>query len=159
MSSDSSRASLCRVPHRCRNRYAHLSHDTPADASSAADRAPGVLQRLLEGDWAARTADVVATSIFRWIYTLAPLAPRSFTKVAKANGVAPLRTVASLLTADRNLPFAGMGLQPEQTWHVRARERRGNALAVSPKKVSKPEFVDAVQRVLTRPVPRRGRAV
>ena len=45
----------------------------------------------------------LATSAFRWIYTRAPLAPRAFTKVAKANGVAPLRTVASLLTADRNL--------------------------------------------------------
>ncbi|WP_127473296.1 glycosyltransferase [Microbacterium sulfonylureivorans] len=227
--------------------------------------------------WAARTADRVATSAFRWIYTRAPLAPRAFAKVAKANGVPPLRTVASLLTADRNLltemaweldgfrlppgfervgpifahvdapippvvaelaaaseplvylglgssasralaldaaralgslpvnvvapirhylqpgdsvpdnvhvtdllpahklgglvdaailhggqgtvqtacatgvPFVGMGLQPEQTWHVRACERRGNAIAVSPKHVSKPEFVDAVQRALTDP--------
>ena len=53
--------------------------------------------------WPARAADRVATSLFRWIYTRAPLAPRSFTKVAKTNGVPPLRTVASLLTADRNL--------------------------------------------------------
>ena len=227
--------------------------------------------------WPARAADRVATSLFRWIYTRAPLAPRSFTKVAKTNGVPPLRTVASLLTADRNLltempweldgfrippgferigpifahidaplppivdelasasepliylalgssadralalaaaralgelpvhvvapilhylepgdavsanvhvtdllpahklgglvdaavvhggqgtvqtacatgvPFVGMGLQPEQTWHVRACERRGNAIAVSPKDVSKPVFVEAVQRVLTEP--------
>ncbi|MDY0908811.1 glycosyltransferase [Microbacterium sp. CFBP9034] len=226
---------------------------------------------------AARAADRLATSIFRWVYTRAPLAPRAFTTVAKANGVAPLRTVASLLTADRNLltemeweldgfripvgfervgpifahvdvpippivdqlaaasdpliylalgssanrglaleaaralgtlpvnvvapirhyldpgdsvpdnvhvtdllpahklgglvdaavlhggqgtvqtacatgvPFVGMGLQPEQTWHVRACERRGNAIAVSPKQVSKPPFVDAVQRVLSEP--------
>lgn len=49
------------------------------------------------------------------------------------------------------VPFVGMGLQPEQTWHVRACERRGNAIAVSPKKVSTPEFVRAVQRVLTEP--------
>ena len=227
--------------------------------------------------WPARTTDLVATSMFRWIYTRAPLAPRAFTKVAKANGVAPLRTVASLLTADRNLltempweldgfrippaferigpifahieapippiveelaaasdplvylalgssadrtlalaaaralgtlpvnvvapirhylepgdsvpanvhvtdllpahkpgglvdaavihggqgtvqtacatgvPFVGMGLQPEQTWHVRACERRGNAIAVSPKDVSKSLFIHAVQRVLTEP--------
>ena len=59
---------------------------------------------FVRGDgWPARVADVLATSAFRWIYTRAPLAPRSFTKVAKAHGVAPLRTVASLLTADRNL--------------------------------------------------------
>jgi UDP:flavonoid glycosyltransferase YjiC (YdhE family) len=225
----------------------------------------------------ARSADLVATSAFRWIYTRAPLAPRAFTKVAESNGVAPLRTVASLLTADRNLltemawelegfrippgferigpifahidapipliveelaaaseplvylalgssadralalaaaralgklpinviapirhylepgdpvpanvhvtdllaahrlgslvdaavlhggqgtvqaacatgvPFVGMGLQPEQTWHVRACERRGNAIAVSPKDVTKPVFIDAVQRVLSEP--------
>lgn len=232
----------------------------------------------------ARAADRVATSVFRWVYTRAPLAPRAFSKVAKANGVPPLKTVASLLTADRNLltemaweldgfripdgfervgpifahvdaplppiveelaaasaplvylalgssatralaldaaralgtlpvtvvapirhylepgdvvppnvhvtdllpahrlgglvdaavlhggqgtvqtacatgvPFVGMGLQPEQTWHVRACERRGNAIAVSPKHVSKPEFIDAVQRVLTEPAFRTAAA-
>ncbi len=59
---------------------------------------------FVEGDrWLARTADIAATAVFRWIYTRAPLAPRAFASVAKANGVAPLRTVASLLTADRNL--------------------------------------------------------
>ena len=49
------------------------------------------------------------------------------------------------------VPFVGMGLQPEQTWHVRACERRGNAIAVSPKDVSKSLFIHAVQRVLTEP--------
>ncbi len=44
-----------------------------------------------------------------------------------------------------------MGLQPEQTWHVRSCERRGNAIAISPKRVAKPEFVEAVQRVVTDP--------
>ncbi|MGC5172488.1 glycosyltransferase [Microbacterium sp. DT81.1] len=233
---------------------------------------------FIRGDgWPARAADVLATSAFRWVYTRAPLAPRSFTKVAKSNGVPPLRTAASLLTADRNLltempwelkgfrmppgferigpifahieaplppivgelaaasdpllylalgssadrrlalaaaralgelpvnvvapirhylepgdtvppnvhvtdllpahqlgglvdaavlhggqgtvqtacatgvPFVGMGVQPEQTWHVRACERRGNAIAVSPKDVSKPRFLAAVRRVLTEP--------
>lgn len=229
--------------------------------------------------WVARTADLVATAAFRWVYNTAPLAPKAFTSVAKANGVRPLRTVSSLLTADRNLitempwemdgfalpdgfelvgpifahldapmpavvdelaaapeplvylglgssadrklalaaadalgglpinvvapighyleagdlgrlpanvhvtpllpahrlgglvdaavlhggqgtvqtacatgvPFVGMGLQPEQTWHVRACERRGNAIAVSPKCVSKPEFTAAVSRVLADP--------
>ncbi|MFB9311087.1 UDP:flavonoid glycosyltransferase YjiC (YdhE family) [Agromyces hippuratus] len=227
--------------------------------------------------WIARAADRVATSVFRWIYNSAPLAPRAFTSVAKANGVPPLRTVSDLLTADRNLvtempwemdgfelpdgfelvgpifahlespmpdlvaeladapeplvylglgssadrklaldaaralgtlpinvvapirhylepgdavpsnvhvtqllpahrlgglvdaavlhggqgtvqtacatgvPFVGMGLQPEQTWHVRACERRGNAIAVSPKHVARPEFLAAVRRVLDDP--------
>lgn len=225
----------------------------------------------------ARAADRVATSVFRWIYNSAPLAPRAFSSIAKANGVPPLRTVSDLLTADRNLitempwemdgfelpdgfelvgpifahlespmpelvaglaaapeplvylglgssadrrlaldaaralgtlpinvvapirhylepgdavpanvhvtdllpahrlgglvdaavlhggqgtvqtacatgvPFVGMGLQPEQTWHVRACERRGNAIAVSPKHVDRPEFLDAVRRVLDDP--------
>lgn len=233
---------------------------------------------LVRGDgWLARTADLVATSAFRWIYTRAPLAPRAFTSVASENGVAPLRTVADLITADRNLltemdweldgfvvpsgfervgpifahidtpmppvverlaaapeplvylglgssagralalaaaqalgslavnvvapirhyldpgdtvpdnvhvvdllpahqlgglvdgavlhggqgtvqtacatgiPFVGMGLQPEQTWHVRMCERRGNAIAVRPRSVSSPAFTAAVQRILTEP--------
>ncbi len=233
---------------------------------------------FVRGDgWFARTADRIATSAFRWVYTKAPLAPKAFTKVAKANGVPPLRTVVSLLTADRNLltemeweldgfdippdfervgpifahidapippivdelaaapvplvylglgssasrdlalaaaralgtlpvnvvapiahylepgdavpanvhvtgllpahligdlidaavlhggqgtvqtacatgvPFVGMGLQPEQTWHVRMCERRGNAIAVSPKAVAKPEFTAAVRRILAEP--------
>ena len=222
-------------------------------------------------------ADRVATAGFRWIYTRAPLAPRALSKVAKANGAPPLRTVVSLLTADENLvtempweldgfdlpagfrrvgpifahidsplpeiverlaaapeplvylglgssanrklalgaaralgslpvnvvapirhyleaddalppnvhvtdllpahrlgglvdaavihggqgtvqtacatgvPFVGMGLQPEQTWHVRMCEQRGNAIAVSPKRVGSPEFLDAVRRVLADP--------
>ncbi|MFF2495501.1 glycosyltransferase [Agromyces sp. NPDC058064] len=225
----------------------------------------------------ARAADRVATAAFRWIYNSAPLAPRAFTSVAKANGVPPLRTVSSLLTADRNLvtempwemdgfelpdgfelvgpifahldaplpdlvgelasapeplvylglgssadrrlalaaagalgglpvnvvapighylepgdrvppnvhvtpllpahrlgglvdaavlhggqgtvqtacatgvPFVGMGLQPEQTWHVRSCAKRGNAVAVPPKHVGRPEFVAAVRRVLDDP--------
>lgn len=225
----------------------------------------------------ARGADRVATAAFRWIYTRAPLAPRPFTTVAVSNGVPPMRTISSLITADRNLitempwevdgftlpegfervgpifahleapmppiveelaaesrplvylglgssasrrlavaaaealgtlpvnvvapvshyldagetlppnvhvtgllpahrlgglvdaavlhggqgtvqtacatgvPFVGMGLQPEQTWHVRMCERRGNAIAVSPKRVGSHEFVAAVRRVLADP--------
>ena len=49
------------------------------------------------------------------------------------------------------IPFVGMGLQPEQTWHVRMCEQRGNAIAVSPKRVGSPEFLDAVRRVLADP--------
>ena len=49
------------------------------------------------------------------------------------------------------IPFVGMGLQPEQTWHVRMAERRGHADAVSPRRVGSPEFLAAVQRVLTDP--------
>lgn len=60
--------------------------------------------RFVDGDgWIARTADRAATSAFRWVYTRAPLAPRALAAVAKENGVAPLRTVASLLDADANL--------------------------------------------------------
>ncbi|WP_395245073.1 glycosyltransferase [Agromyces sp. MMS24-K17] len=233
---------------------------------------------LVGGDgWLARAADRVATAGFRWIYNSVPLAPRSFTSVAKANGVPPLRTVSSLLTADLNLvtempwelagfdlpddfvpvgpifaqldaelppiveelaadtrplvylglgssadrklalgaaralgevdanvvapighylqpgdevpsnvhvtpllpahrlgglvdaavlhggqgtvqtacatgvPFVGMGLQPEQTWHVRMCQQAGNAIAVPPKRVGKPEFLGAVRRVLGDP--------
>ena len=51
----------------------------------------------------ARAADRVATSAFRWLYTRAPVAPRAFTTVARANGVPPLKTVASMLEADVNL--------------------------------------------------------
>ena len=224
-----------------------------------------------------RFADRLATAAFRWVYTKAPLAPRAFTRVAGANGVPPLRTVASLITADRNLltempwelegftlpdgfervgpifahidapmpeiveqlaaapeplvylglgssanrklavaaaralgelpvnvvapiahyvepddvlppnvhvtdllpahrlgglvdaavlhggqgtvqtacatgiPFVGMGLQPEQTWHVRMCEKRGHAIAVAPRRVGSPEFLDAVRRVLSDP--------
>ncbi|WP_406031830.1 hypothetical protein OG801_25270 [Nocardioides sp. NBC_00163] len=225
----------------------------------------------------ARFADRLATTAFRWVYTKAPLAPRSFTTVAVANGVPPMRTISSLLTADRNLitempweldgftlpkgfervgpifahieapmpsiveelaaasrplvylglgssanrrlavaaahalgtlpvnviapishyldagetlppnvhvtgllpahrlgglvdaavlhggqgtiqtacatgiPFVGMGLQPEQTWHVRMCEQRGNAISVSPKHVGSPQFVAAVRRTLADP--------
>ena len=49
------------------------------------------------------------------------------------------------------IPFVGMGLQPEQTWHVKMCEQRGNAIAVSPKRVGSPEFLDAVRRVLSDP--------
>jgi UDP:flavonoid glycosyltransferase YjiC (YdhE family) len=221
--------------------------------------------------------DSVATAAFRWVYTRAPLAPRAFRSVAVANGVAPKTTIASLITADRNLvtempweldrfrlpsdfeqvgpifaeidapmpevvhelaerpepliylglgssanrtlalkaaralgalsvnvvapieqylrpgdrvppnvhvtgllpahrlgglvdaavlhggqgtvqtacatgiPFVGMGLQPEQTWHVKQCELRGNAIAVPPKRVDRAEFIHAVRRVLTDP--------
>ncbi|WP_137844494.1 nucleotide disphospho-sugar-binding domain-containing protein [Microbacterium sp. 2FI] len=234
---------------------------------------------LVGGDGrVARFADRVATAAFRWIYTRAPLAPRALSKVAVANGTPPLRTVASLITADENLvtempwelegftlpdgfrivgpmfahidaplpdivtelaaapeplvylglgssanralaltvarslgtlpvnvvapirhylqpgdevpanvhvtdllpahrlgglvdaavihggqgtvqtacatgiPFVGMGLQPEQTWHVRMCQARGNAIAISPKRAGSPEFLAAVQRVLSDPV-------
>jgi UDP:flavonoid glycosyltransferase YjiC (YdhE family) len=232
----------------------------------------------------ARAADRIATSVFRWIYNSAPLAPRAFGSVARANGVPPLRTVSSMLTADHNLltempwelegfhlpqgferigpifanidtplpgvvaelasapepllylglgssasrelalaaakalgtlpinvvapirryldaadrvpdnvhvtgllaahklgglvdgavihggqgtvqtacatgvPFVGMGLQPEQTWHVRLCQQRGNAIAVSPKDVPKPRFVAAVDRILTDPRIRQAAA-
>lgn len=52
---------------------------------------------------AARLADTVATRLLRWAYNHAPLAPRAFARVAVANGLAPLRTIASLLEADHNL--------------------------------------------------------
>lgn len=51
----------------------------------------------------AGAADRIATAAFRWVYTRAPLAPRALSAVAHTNGVAPLRTVASLLEADVNL--------------------------------------------------------
>ncbi|GAA1824265.1 glycosyltransferase [Agromyces salentinus] len=227
--------------------------------------------------WLARTADRVATTAFRWVYTRAPVAPRAFASVAEANGVPPLRTVASMLEADENLltvmpweldgydlpdgyrrvgpifarldapmppivddlaaaseplvylglgssadrrlalaaaaqlgtlpvnvvapighylepgdevppnvhvtgllpahllgglvdaavlhggqgtvqtacatgiPFVGLGLQPEQVWNVEVCVGRGNALRVPPKHVGRPEFIDAVRRVLTDP--------
>jgi UDP:flavonoid glycosyltransferase YjiC (YdhE family) len=225
--------------------------------------------------WVARTADRMATAAFRWLYTRAPVAPRAFSSVAKENGVAPLRTVASMLEADVNLltvmpwelegydlpadyrrvgpifarldvplpaivaelatapeplvylglgssadrrlalavasqlgelpvnviapighylepgdevpanvhvtgllpahrlgglvdaavlhggqgtvqtscatgiPFVGLGLQPEQVWNVEVCVARGNAVRVPPKHVGRPEFLDAVRRVLT----------
>lgn len=230
----------------------------------------------------AGTADRIATAAFRWVYTRAPLAPRALSAVAHANGVAPLRTVASLLEADVNLvtvmpwelddfalpenyqrvgpifahlggevpalvraladapepliylglgssarrelalaaatqlgalpinvlapirhylepgdvvppnihvtdllpahllgglvdaavlhggqgtvqtacatgiPFVGMGLQPEQTWNVRVCQRQGNAIAFSPKHVSKPAFLTAVRRILDDPAYRNA---
>jgi UDP:flavonoid glycosyltransferase YjiC (YdhE family) len=225
----------------------------------------------------ARAADRVATSAFRWLYTRAPVAPRAFSTIAKENGVAPLRTVASMLGADVNLltvmpweldgyrlpddyrrvgpifarldapmpaivaelaaapeplvylglgssadrrlalaaaaqlgelpvnvvapighylesgdevppnvhvtgmlpahllgglvdaavlhggqgtvqtacatgiPFVGLGLQPEQVWNVEVCVARGNAVRVPPKRVGRPEFLDAVRRVLSDP--------
>ena len=41
------------------------------------------------------------------------------------------------------VPFVGMGLQPEQTWHVRACASRGNAIALSRKDAGTPAFLDA----------------
>ncbi|WP_344069972.1 glycosyltransferase [Microbacterium sediminicola] len=232
----------------------------------------------------ARAADRVATSLFRWFYNTAPIAPKAFATVARANGVAPLKTIGSLITADYNLltempweldgftlpstfhrvgpifanidaplppiveelaardiplvylalgssgnrdlalrcaralgtlpvnviapirqyvtdaddlpanvhvtdllpapklggyvdaavihggqgtvqtacatgiPFVGMGLQPEQTWHVRLCEQRGNAISLPPKAAGSAEFLDAVNRVLTDPGIRRAAA-
>ena len=39
------------------------------------------------------------------------------------------------------VPFVGMGLQPEQTWHVRACASRGNAIALSRKDAGTPAFL------------------
>lgn len=249
------------------------------DAQVSAARRMG----FVAGDGAvARIVDRMATAAFRWVYTSAPLAPRAFTRVAKANGVAPLRTVGSLLTADHNLltempwelegvdlpdrfervgpifahidtpippivetlaadttpliylalgssssralaltlaralgtlpvnvvapirqylepgdvlpgnvyvtdllpahrlgglvdaavthggqgtvqtscatgvPFVGMGLQPEQTWHVKACAARGNAIGLSPKAAGTPALLAAVRRVLVDPAIRRA---
>ncbi|GMM97447.1 hypothetical protein MTsN4n12_28590 [Microbacterium sp. MTN4-12] len=49
------------------------------------------------------------------------------------------------------VPFVGMGLQPEQTWHVRACASRGNAIALSRKDAGTPAFLDAVRHVLADP--------
>nr|WP_246414104.1 nucleotide disphospho-sugar-binding domain-containing protein [Microbacterium thalassium] len=54
------------------------------------------------------------------------------------------------------VPFVGMGLQPEQTWHVRLCEKRGNAISLPPKKAGSTEFVLAVDRVLHDPAVRRA---
>lgn len=51
----------------------------------------------------ARTIDTMATSMVRWAYNRAPLAPRAFRRVAQEHGVPALRTVVSLLEADHNL--------------------------------------------------------
>ncbi|MGX5772125.1 glycosyltransferase [Microbacterium trichothecenolyticum] len=51
----------------------------------------------------AHVLDRVATSLLRLAYNRLPLAPRAFGRVARANGVAPLKTVVSLLEADHNL--------------------------------------------------------
>lgn len=51
----------------------------------------------------AHATDGVATMLLRWAYNHAPLAPRAFGRVAKENGVPPLKTVVSLLEADHNL--------------------------------------------------------
>ncbi|MGW9345939.1 hypothetical protein ACWGR3_30830, partial [Streptomyces albidoflavus] len=50
-----------------------------------------------------RGLDRIASSALRWAYNHAPLAPRAFAAVAQENDVRPLRTVVSLLEADRNL--------------------------------------------------------
>lgn len=51
----------------------------------------------------AQQADKIATSIFRWAYNHAPLAPPAFARVARDNGLPATRTIVSLLEADRNL--------------------------------------------------------
>ncbi|WP_407320308.1 hypothetical protein UQW22_07600 [Isoptericola halotolerans] len=56
------------------------------------------------------------------------------------------------------VPFVGMGLQPEQTWHVRRCAERGNAVAVSPRRVGTQDFRTAVHRVLHDPVVRAAAA-
>jgi UDP:flavonoid glycosyltransferase YjiC (YdhE family) len=55
------------------------------------------------GGRVAHAFDRFATGLLRWAYNRLPLAPRSFGRVAKVNGVPPLRTVVSLLEADHNL--------------------------------------------------------
>lgn len=47
------------------------------------------------------------------------------------------------------IPFVGMGLQLEQSWNVSVCVQQGNALAVSPRSVSRPIFAKSLRRVLT----------
>ncbi len=47
------------------------------------------------------------------------------------------------------VPFVGMGLQPEQTWNVEVCVRRGNALALSPRRAGTRDLTHAVTRVLS----------
>lgn len=56
------------------------------------------------------------------------------------------------------VPFVGMGLQPEQTWHVRRCEERGNAVAVSPRRVGTQDFRTALHRALFDPAVRTAAA-
>jgi UDP:flavonoid glycosyltransferase YjiC (YdhE family) len=49
------------------------------------------------------------------------------------------------------VPFVGMGLQPEQTWHVKLCEQRGNAISIPPKHAGKPDFLAAVRRLIEDP--------
>lgn len=49
------------------------------------------------------------------------------------------------------VPFVGMGLQPEQTWNVDVCVKSGNAVALSPRDVTKPVFREAVERVIHDP--------
>ncbi|MCK0116515.1 hypothetical protein MWU57_05685 [Isoptericola sp. S6320L] len=56
------------------------------------------------------------------------------------------------------VPFVGMGLQPEQTWHVRRCEERGNAIAVSPRRVGTQDFRTALHRALFDPAVRTAAA-
>ncbi|REJ04833.1 glycosyltransferase [Microbacterium bovistercoris] len=51
----------------------------------------------------ARALDRMATWAMRLAYDHAPLAPRSFGRVARANGAPPLKTLVSMLEADHNL--------------------------------------------------------
>ncbi|MEZ5085274.1 MAG: hypothetical protein R2722_03160 [Tessaracoccus sp.] len=46
------------------------------------------------------------------------------------------------------VPFAGMGLQPEQVWNVAVCAARGNAIALSPRDAGTPKLSDAVRRLL-----------
>lgn len=66
----------------------------------------------------AHGADRAVSAAMRWTYNRAPLAPRAFARAARAHGVRPLRTIASLLEADWNLltvlepELAGYDLPP-----------------------------------------------
>lgn len=51
----------------------------------------------------ARGLDAAASGLLRLVYNHLPIAPRAFVGVARAHGVRPLRTFASLLEADWNL--------------------------------------------------------
>ncbi len=51
----------------------------------------------------ARTLDAAASGLLRLVYNQLPLAPRAFTSVARAHGVRPTKTLASLFEADWTL--------------------------------------------------------
>jgi UDP:flavonoid glycosyltransferase YjiC (YdhE family) len=54
------------------------------------------------------------------------------------------------------VPFVGMGLQPEQTWHVKLCESRGNAISIPPKRAGGEDLIAAVRRLLDDPTIRRA---